>query len=168
MQTLDIISVNLWQMLISLFNLLVIFWILKKFLYGPVKKALAERKAALDKEYKAAAEAEKTASERQKEWEMKLQNADTEAEQILQTATKNAQTRSEKILAEAEEKARGVLRAAEQDAALERKKADDELRREIVVLSGALTEKLLEREVNTEDHHALISSFIENIGDGNE
>ncbi|MBR4287819.1 MAG: F0F1 ATP synthase subunit B [Clostridia bacterium] len=168
MQTLDIISVNLWQMLISLLNLLVIFWILKKFLYGPVKKALAERKATLDQEYKAAEEAEKVASHHRKEWEQKIKSADAEAEKILQTATQNAKGRGEKIIAEAEKKAQGILRVAEQDAALERKKADDELRREIVSLSAALTEKMLEREIRPEDHRALISSFIETIGENDE
>ena len=35
LQTLDIISVNIWQILISLINLLIMYLILKKFLFGP-------------------------------------------------------------------------------------------------------------------------------------
>ena len=40
MQNLDVISINLWQVLISLCNLLLLFLILKKFLYQPVRKLL--------------------------------------------------------------------------------------------------------------------------------
>ena len=43
MQTLDVISVNLWQILISLINLFLLFLILKKFLFKPVKKVLDQR-----------------------------------------------------------------------------------------------------------------------------
>ena len=57
MQTQDIISVNVWQILISLCNLAILFLILKKFLYQPVKKALARRQADLDAQYAKADEA---------------------------------------------------------------------------------------------------------------
>jgi len=43
MPTLDVISVNIWSILISLCNLLILFFIIKKFLYKPVRKMLAER-----------------------------------------------------------------------------------------------------------------------------
>ena len=35
-------------------------------------------------------------------------------------------------------------------------------------VSGALTEKMLGREINTKDHRNLIDSFIEKIGDGDD
>ena len=50
-QNLDIISVNIWQILISLINLLLLFLIIKKFLYKPVKKFIAQRKASVDLQY---------------------------------------------------------------------------------------------------------------------
>ena len=168
MQTLDINSVNLWQILISLLNLFIIFLILKKFLYGPVKKIVAQREEEVNQRYDDAKKAQEIADQNRAEWEEKRKNAQTEADEILQSAAANAKGRSEKILAEAEEKASGILRQAEQDAVLERKKAADGIRREIVSVSGALTEKMLEREINTEDHRALIDSFLDKIGDGNE
>ena len=62
MQNLEIISVNLWQILISLCNLLIMFLLLKKFLYQPVKKAMAERQAAVDRQYAEADEAREKAA----------------------------------------------------------------------------------------------------------
>ena len=47
-------------------------------------------------------------------------------------------------------------------------KAEDGIKREIVYVSAALTEKMLDREINTQDHRALIDSFIDKIGDNND
>ena len=47
-QSLDVISFNLWQVIISLANLLILFLILKKFLYKPVKNIMAKRQSELD------------------------------------------------------------------------------------------------------------------------
>ena len=54
MQSLEVISLNIWQILISLCNLLILFLILKRFLYYPVKKVMAQRRTDLDNQYQAA------------------------------------------------------------------------------------------------------------------
>ena len=167
-QSLDVISVNLWQILISLANLLILFTLVKKFLFGPVKNVMAKRQAEIDEKYTAAYEAADAAAQDKKEWEEKLQGAAAEAQGILSSASENAKHRGEKILSEAKERAEGILRQAEAEAQLERKKAIDGIKREIVEVSGALTEKMLEREINTKDHRNLIDSFIEKIGDSDD
>ena len=168
MQNLDVISVNLWQILISLINLVLLFLVVKKFLFKPVRKVLAERQAEIDGRYNAAADAESKANESRKIWEDKLAGADTEADAIISKATEQAKFRGEAIVSDAEAKADSIIRMAETEADLERRKAVDGIKREIVDVSGAIAEKMLEREINTDDHRALIDSFIENIGDGNE
>lgn len=168
MQTLEVISVNLWQILISLINLFLLFLIIKKFLFKPVKNMLEQRQKELDEQYEAAENAELQANENRRVWEEKLSEADAQADTILQSATENAKYRGDKMIAEAKERADGIIRVAQNEAELERQKATDGIKREIVEVSGALTEKMLEREINTEDHRALIDSFIEKIGDGNE
>ena len=168
MQTLDIISVNLWQILISLINLVLLFLILKKFFFKPVKAVMDKRQKEIDDQYEAAREAQTLADENRASWEDKLSRADAEADAILEKAAENAKFRGERIVAEAKEKADGIIRNAQTEAELERKKATEGIKREIVEVSGALTEKMLEREINTDDHRALIDSFIEKIGDGND
>ena len=168
MQTLDVISVNLWQILISLVNLFLLFLIIKKFLFKPVNKVLEQRQAELDGQYAAAESAEIKANEDRAAWENKLSQADAEADAILQSATDNAKYRGDKLIAEAKERADGIIRAAQNEAELERQKATEGIKREIIDVSGALAEKMLEREVNTEDHRVLIDSFIEKIGDSND
>ena len=167
MQTLDIISVNLWQILISLANLFIIFVILKKFLYKPVEGVMQKRREEIDMQYAEAAKAEEVAEKNKKEWEDKLATADAEADRILQSATENAKMRGDKIVADAEDRADAIVRIAQNEAELERRKAAEGIKRDIVDLTGALAEKMLEREVNTNDHRALIDSFIEEIGNDN-
>ena len=168
MQTLEIISVNIWNMLISLCNLLLLFLILKKFLYKPINKVLSERRAAIDEQYTAAEEAERKALESKEKWDQKMLSADEEADSIMKNAVVSAQRRSDKIVEEAKEKADDMIRQAESEARLEMKKAQAGIKTEIVNVSAALTEKMLNREINGEDHRELIDSFINEIGEDDD
>ena len=165
MQTLDIISVNLWHILISLANLALIFWIVKKFLFGPIRNMLDARQADIDHRYAAADEAKRAAEEDRRLWDETMQGADERAASIIKEATDTAKYRAEQIVTEAGERADGIVRRAEAEADLERKKATEGIKREIVDVSAALAEKMLEREVNADDHRALIDSFIDKIGE---
>mgnify|MGYP002537493018 CR=1 FL=1 len=170
-QPLEVISVNLWQILISLCNLLLLFLIIKRFLYKPVKKVLAQRQAALQEQYDAAASAQTDAEENRSKWEQKLHGAQEEADNLLKKATAAADRRGEQIVSEAKEKAEGIIRQAEDQAVLERKKAAAGIKKEIADVSTALTEKMIGRELREEDHRAMIDSFIREIGeddDGNK
>jgi F-type H+-transporting ATPase subunit b len=168
MQTLDIISVNLWHVLVSLANLIIIFLVVKRFLFGPIKKMLAARQADLDHRYAAADEAQRVADANRNAWKTKMQTADKEAAAILKNATDTASYRADQIMIEAHRKAGDIVRRAENEAELERQKASEGIKREIVDVSAAIAEKMLEREVNEQDHRALIDSFIEKIGENNE
>ena len=78
-----------------------------------------------------------------------------------------ANERQQEILDEAKMKAHGIIRQAQSDAELEMKKAEHSIKKEIVDVSALLTEKMLEREINAEDHKGLIDSFIDGMGDEN-
>ena len=82
-QSLDVISVNLWDILISLANLLILFILVKKFLFKPVKKVLEKRQSEIDEKYAVADEAALAAQKDKKEWEEKLQGVTAEADSIL-------------------------------------------------------------------------------------
>ena len=165
MQTLDIISVNLWHILISLANLALIFWFAKKFLFAPIRAVFQKREDEIAHRYAAADDAQRRADEDRATWESKLQGADAEATRIITEATDTAKYRSEQILTEATTRAQGIVDRAELEAKLERKKATEGIKREIVDVSSAIAEKMLEREVNENDHRALIDSFIDQLGE---
>lgn len=165
MQSSEVISLNIWQILISLCNLLLLFLILKKFLYGTVKKTLAERQQMIDDQYNSAQEAERSALQSKANYEEKMKNAQAEADVIIKEARVKAEHRSDKIIGAAKQKSDDMLRQAENEVRLEKKKASSEIKREIADVSAMLTEKLLEREINSADHKEFIDSFIDGIGD---
>lgn len=168
MQNLGIISVNLWQILISLANLTILFFLLKKFLYKPVTKMLEARRAEIDSQYSDAETAKQSAEAKDAELTERLSNAKAEAESIVKQAASDAQNRGDKIIEEAKATADGIIRQAETEAELEKKRAEAAIKTQIIDVSTALTEKMLEREINADDHKALIDDFIDKIGDNDD
>ena len=168
MQSLEVISVNIWQILISLANLLILFWLFKKFLYQPLKKVLDQRNAEIDARYSEADEDREQARISKEQWQEKLKGAQTEADAIVSSAVHRAQIRGDKLVERAQEKADQIVNDAENLARLEMKKAEDSMKREIVSVALTLAEKMIEREIDPEDHRDLISSCIDAVGDSDE
>lgn len=168
MQSSEVISINIWQIIISICNLLILFLILKKFLYKPVQNMLAQRQGLIDKSIENAKKAEADAESSKKLYEEKLKGADEEASEIVSEAKKKAQRKSDKIVASAKDKADDIVSRAKADAELEVKKAQSQIKHEITEVSTLLSEKILEREINKEDHRQLIDSFIENLGENDD
>ena len=163
MQNLSVISVNIWQILISMVNLLILTLIIKKFLYKPVKKIMDARRAAIDEDYAQAKTAREEAEQTRQNYEEAMAAAKMTGDQIIADANRTAEFRSNEIVAEARERASEIRRQAEADAVLERKKAEDEMKHEIANVSAQLTGKLLQREINEEDHRNLIDSFLNDL-----
>ena len=168
MQSLEVISVNLWNILISLANLLILFLLFKKFLFKPVNNMLAKRQDETDQRYRDADEAKRIADADRLIWDEKIGGIKAETEAMIASAKASASLQKDAIVSEAKERAEGIVRQAEAQAELEMKKAEDSIKKEIVEVSAAIANKILEREINPEDHRRLIDSFIEKIGDDNE
>ena len=161
MQSLEVISINLWQILIAGANLAILFAILKRFLYKPVQKAAQERQAELDRQYARAEDAQRKAGEAQKSWETRMRGAEEEAAAVRREAKRAAGRSSEAMLADARRRAEQIVRDAESAAELERRRAGEDMRREIVDTSAAMTENLLRRRMTDADQQALIDAFLE-------
>ena len=163
MQSLSIISVNIWQILISFANLALLTWIVKKFLFKPVKKVLDSRRETIDSAYERAEAAEHEAEEHRRNYAAAMSAARQTADQMISEAAREAERRGSEIESEARDRAQEIRRQAEVDAQLEKKKAEEDIRREIADVSAQLTGKLLEREIRPEDHRELIDSFLQEL-----
>ena len=161
----EVISVNFWQMIVSLANLLILFLLMKKFLYKPVTQVLEKRRADIEGDYAAADEAKREALADKAEYEEKLSHAEHEAAEMRKSAADEAKRHGERIIAEANARADGIVRAAEAQIELDKKKAEAGMKREIADVSTLLAKKLISKEVNADTHRELIDSFIEEIGD---
>ncbi len=163
MQSLSIISVNIWQVVISFANLAILTWIVKKFLFKPVKKVLDGRREAIDSAYARAEAAEAEAEGHRERYEAAMAAAKQTTDQMISQAARDAERRGSEIEAQARARAQEIRNQAEADAQLEKKKAEGDIRREIADVSAQLTGKLLEREIKPEDHRELIDSFLQEL-----
>lgn len=161
----EVISVNIWQMLVSLANLLILFLIFKKLLFKPVQNVLDKRRAAIEADFATADAAKQAALASKAEYEEKLSHAEHEASRVRKNASDEAKRHAQRIVAEAKENADGIVKAAEAQIELDKKRAQADMKREIAQVSTMIAEKLIGREVEDKDHEALIDSFINDIGD---
>ncbi|PWJ70289.1 F-type H+-transporting ATPase subunit b [Ruminococcaceae bacterium R-25] len=165
MQNLDIISINIWQVVISLANLVILFLILKKFLFEPVKKIKAQRENEIETQYKKAEKARKEADDLKAGWEDKITTADQKADEIISEAVDRANERNEIMLYESREKADQIIRKAKADIERDRREARETIKKEIVDVSQVISEQIIGREINMDDHRDLIDDAIDKLGE---
>ncbi len=164
-QPLGVISINVWSALISLANLVLLFLLLKRFLFKPVRKVLAARQAHVDGVYQEAEDALAKAETDRAAWAERMQGAQAEAEGIVKRANERARLNSDAMLDEAKRRAAGIVHQAQEEAELTREQAEASMRREMADVSTELAGKLLGREINESDHRQFIDSFIEELGE---
>ena len=160
-----LITLDGWTFLAQICNLMIQLVIFKKFLLKPIKQVIADRKAKADSEIADAQKLRTEAEAMKAEYEQNLQNARTEANQIVATAQKTATARSEEIVGEARAQAAALKQKAEADIAQERKKAVNEVEDEIGGIAMEIASKVVEREISEKDHKNLIDEFIKNVGE---
>lgn len=160
-----LITLDGWTFLAQICNLMIQLVIFKKFLLKPIKQVIADRKAKADSEIADAQKLRTEAEAMKAEYEQNLQNARTEANQIVTAAQKTATARSEEIVGEARAQAAALKQKAEADIAQERKKAVNEVKDEIGGIAMEIASKVVEREISEKDHKDLINEFIKNVGE---
>ena len=165
MQSLEIISVNIWSILVSLANLLIMFLILKRFLFKPVQKMMAARKQQVDQIYQDAKENRDSAINMKQEYEARLATAREEADGLVRNAVQTAQRKGDAIVAEANSQASHLKQKAEQESAQEKKQMLQDVRGEISDIAVSIASKVVEREVKKQDYDGFVDEFIKNVGE---
>ncbi len=160
-----LIGINPWTALFVLLNTLTIFFVGKKFLFGPVSKMIEDRQREIDQQYADADAAKKNALALEAEYQQKLSQAAQTSDQLVKEAVARGQKRQEEILRQANAEASAIKEKASADIAQEKKKALNDAKDEISVIAMAIAAKVVGREL-TEDHQAvLVDNFINELGD---
>lgn len=160
------IGVNFWTALVTLLNTLTIFFVGKKFLFGPIMKMIQQRQQEIDTMYADADSAKKNALEMEQEYTQKLALATQTGDRLVQEAVARGQSREEEIISAANARADAILEKAKTDIAREKKQAINAAKDEISEMAVAIAAKVLGREVNVADRGNLVDAFIEELGDG--
>ena len=160
------LGVNPWTALFILLNTLTIFFVAKKFLFGPVMGMIEQRQKEIDDMYSDAGQAKAEAKAMQAEYQQKLSEAQTTSERIVKEAVARGQRREEEILSNANKEASSIMNKAYADIEMEKKKAINDAKNEISGLAVAIAGKVVERELTDADQSDLIDRFIDELGDG--
>lgn len=149
-------------MMISIF---VLFLIASYFLFNPAREFLKKRQDKIKDELDTAAKDMEDAAALKAEYESKLKNIDKEAEEILSDARKRALANENKIVAEAKEEAARILDRARVEAELEKQKAADEVKREMVVIASMMAGKVVKASIDTNIQESLVDETLKEIGE---
>lgn len=149
-------------MIIAVFAL---FLVASYFLFNPVRDMLAKRQAKIKDELDSAAKDKEDAADLKQQYEEKLKNIDKEAEEILSDARKRAQENENRIVAEAKEEAGRIIERARVEAELEKQKAADDVKREMVVLASIMAGKVVKASIDTTVQESLINETLKEIGE---
>lgn len=159
------IGVNFWTALFVLLNTLLIYFVAKKFLFKPVMNMIQSRQDEIDAMYKEAGDAKENALALEAEYKEKLSQAALTGERMVKEAVERGQHREEEILRQANLEAEAMKAKASADIAREKKKALNDAKDEISDIAMAIAEKVVGRELNSEDHTALVDGFIDRLGE---
>ena len=160
----DFVGVNLWTMLFAWLNLLILYLILKKIAFVPLKNMIDSRQREINDMYDAAESSRESASKLKAEYEEKISHANEESEDILKKAIRRAQLREEEILKEAGRQADRTLERAQEQIALEKKQAINDVKDQVAEVAIGIASAVIERDVSESEHKQLIDDFIGNMG----
>jgi F-type H+-transporting ATPase subunit b len=150
-----------WQLILAYtINIGILFFVLWKVLYKPVKKFLDEREARYQRRAEEIERRDHDTQEQKAKYEELLGHAEEESESLVREARSTANRRAEDILADAEKQAEELIRQARKQIADEQRIAKLEMREQIVELAVDMASRILEREVSAEDHKRIVDRFL--------
>jgi len=162
------VDINVWTSIFTLLNLLLLFLVMKKFLFQPVKKMIDDRQKEIDDQYADAEKSKSEAAELKTQYETRLAEANAESDAILKEAHRKASLREEEILRDAQQKAAQTISRADAQIAMEKKRAMNEIKNDVTVMAVDIASAVLSRDVKAKEHSALIDSFIQNFGEDHD
>ena len=146
-------------------NLLVLYVLMKKFVFGRVTKIIDARQALLEEKKASVAKAQEEADRLKKEYEKSLENANETSVQIVKEAKSRARAEYNKIMARAAADAEAMKAGAEKAIATEREKQMDELHGQIMDLAVEAAGRIMAEKSSPETDKALYDAFIKEAGD---
>ena len=159
------VSIAPWTMIFTWINLLILVFVMKKFLFKPVMNMFAQREQEVGSMYEKAETAQKNAEEMKSEYTEKLSAAKEEASRIMKEATHEATLRGEQIVSEAQKKASAIVTKAQKEIEREKEAAVKEIKEDIASIAVDIAGKVIEKNLTAKDHERLLEEFIESSGE---
>lgn len=159
------LNVSPLNLLFTVLNLLVLFVLMKKFLYKPVLGVIEKRKELINSQFKQAEEAKAEAKDLKEQYENYLSDAKGQGEKIVKEAKVQAQMESDKILEAADQKAKQMVEDAKKAGAQEREKVMKETETEIAKLAVLAATKIVSQASTEKSDDAIYNEFLKKAGE---
>ncbi|MFV1950533.1 MAG: F0F1 ATP synthase subunit B [Nitrospinota bacterium] len=164
MDVLKSLGVDFRLILVQGIGFIILFLILKKFLFGRIMDIIKSREDEIKARY-AKSEEEKNESARLKaEYENRIIEIESEAEKKIQTAVKEAKEISQGIIQETRKEAENIKQKAASEIEQQKRKALAEIRNEVVNLSILSASKIMAETIDSRIAEKLVDNAIEEIG----
>ena len=153
--------VHPFWVLVSIVNFLVILYLLRRYLWGPILTVLANRAENIREGLVMAEQARTEREELKAEIERRLTQVQREAQAIGERLTKAAEAAAGEIRMDAKKEADRIRERGREDAKQLHDQALAQLRSELAGIVVLAASRVLGREVNAEQHRALIERSLD-------
>ena len=143
----------------------VMFTLLSYLLFNPAREMLKKRQERVKNDIDSAEKAKEEAQKLKEDYENRIRNIHKEEDAILSDARKRALDNEAKILEQAKAEAAGIIARANHQIELERKKAEDDIKKEIITVASMIAGKVVKEQIDTRIQDSLIDETLREIGD---
>ena len=147
----------------TILTFLLLLTVLTKFAWKPLLKMLKDREELIRSSLEDSEKAQTELAKLNAEGEKIINKARAEAQEILSQCKSSAATLKDETLKDAKEKAKVIADNAEKQILVEKEKAIEEIKNEVVNLSLSVAEKLIKKNISVEDNKALIDESLSQV-----
>ncbi len=151
------------NMVFMVVNILVLYALMKKFLFKPLNRVLEERQALTDKVITDAKTAKEEAEKLKDQNEKLLKETEKKQGMILSEAREKASLEYERIVSEAGKKAEEITEDADRDAEKEHERMLEDARKDITDLVVDAGSRISLMKSDPEGDRALYDEFLESL-----
>ena len=145
-------------------NLLVLYLLLKKFLFKPVCKMMDERSAKIQSDLDGAAQAKADAEKMKTDYEAEIADAHSQAVEITNKAKAQAGRECDLMLENARAESAKIMKEAEKSIANEKEKAMDDAKYQIADLAILAAAKVIKKNVGGDSDRETVEDFLSEGG----
>ncbi|WP_298711526.1 F0F1 ATP synthase subunit B [Veillonella parvula] len=149
--------------LAQMLNFFILVWILHRFAYKPLVGMMNARKEQIANDLASAEQSRLEAEQIKADYAAQIAKARQEAQEIVEKAHHQAKVSTAEEVAAARSQIETEKERARQDIAIERDRAMNSLRNEVVSLSVAMAGKVVAKDMNSETNTKLIEDAIRQL-----
>ena len=143
----------------------VMFLFLSYMLFNPAREMLKKRQDKVKNDIDSAEKSREDAAKLKEEYENRLREIHKEEDAILSAARQKALENETKIIDQAKAEAANIIERANHQAELEMKKAQDEIKKEIITVASMVAGKAVSEKLDIEIQDSLIDDALKEIGE---